>query len=429
MPEANRLLGTEVNWNSITKRTMKHSEVSFHVARICAWMAFLQMRRKVTPIVVLLCFVSGNLGCKKPAAVSAPPPTVKTIVVQGTNAAMAAEIIGQLDSPENVQIRARVEGFVEKIVFTEGTKVAAGDTLFILDKKPFLERLAAAKGVLGEAKAALNKYEKDVARLKPLAEKKAIPRQDLENAEASVDVGRAGVVTAEARVHAAELDLSYCTIMAPIDGLIGAKQVSAGELVGRGEPTLMATISRLDPIWFYGSISEAQYLKAENEVQSKGRKVADLGVSLILADASVHPEKGKFVFLDRAVDVKTGTLRVRAQFANSKDRLRPGMFGRITVDLGDRPDSILVPERAVAELQGKNFVWVVDKEKKASQRAVEVGDVIGGNVQIVSGLTAGDRIIVEGLQKVKQGGVVQEAEAPKAELAQVSAADLAFKKK
>src|SRR5688500_1194559 len=378
---------------------------------------------------IFLTLLFGTTACKKPKEASAPAPLVKTMVVKATNASMATEIIGQLDSPENVQIRARVEGFVEEVVFTEGTNVTAGQTLFLLDKKPFLERLSAANGALGEAKAALNKYEKDVARLKPLAEKRAIPQQDLENAEASVDVGKAAVVTAEARVQAAELDLSYCTIAAPIDGLIGAKQVSAGELVGRGEPTLLATISRLDPIWFYGAISEAQYLKAENAVRSKGRKVSELGVSLILADASVHPEKGHFVFFDRAVDVKTGTLRIRAQFANAKGRLRPGMFGRIAVDLGQRPDSILVPERAVAELQGKNFVWLVNSENKASQRPIEIGDATDGYVQVMTGLKAGDRIVIEGLQKVREGGAVQEAQAPEAKLAQADTAEMAPSKK
>jgi membrane fusion protein (multidrug efflux system) len=365
-----------------------------------SWKAILA---SIFGMVILL----SGASCKKPMAVAANPPAVKVLEVRATNASMATEIIGQLDSPENVEVRARVEGFVEKVVFTEGTNVTAGQILFLLDKKPFLERLAAAKGAHGEAMAALNKYEKDVARLKPLASKKAIPQQDLENAEASVEVGKAGVVTAQARVEAAELDLSYCTVTSPIDGLIGAKQVSIGELVGRGQPTLLATISRLDPIWFYCAISEVQYLKAENEVRSKGRHVADLPVSLILADASIHPETGRFVFVDRAVDPKTGTLRIRAEFKNEKARLRPGMFGRIRVDLGDRPDSVLVPERAVAELQGKNFVWVIDDQNKATQRPVEVGDVIGSNVLITAGLKTGDRIVIEGLQKVRECAAVQ----------------------
>jgi membrane fusion protein (multidrug efflux system) len=364
-------------------------------------------------------FLLTAVSCKKPVAAAAPAPAVQIMEVRSTNASMSTEIIGQLDSPENVEIRARVEGFVDKVVFTEGTNVAAGQTLFLLDSKPFVERLAAAKGLLGEAKAALNKYEKDVARLKPLAEKRAIPQQDLDNALASVEVGKASVVSAEARVQAAELDLGYCTVTSPINGLIGAKQVSRGELVGRGQPTLLATISRLDPIWFYCAISEAQYLKAESEVRDKGLSVAELPVSLILADASVHPDKGRFVFFDRAVDVKTGTLRIRAEFKNSTGLLRPGMFGRIKIELGARPDSILVPERAVAELQGKSFVWLVDKENKTTQRPVQVGDVIGGNILVMNGLKAGDRIVVEGLQKVREGGSVQAAPEPIRKMAAV----------
>jgi membrane fusion protein (multidrug efflux system) len=386
--------------------------------------AVLPLRVKLVTAVSGLLFwlLLSSTACKKPVAAIASPPLVQILVVNATNASMSTEIIGQLDSPENVEIRARVEGFVDKVVFTEGTNVSAGQVLYLLDKKPFMERVSAAKGALGEAKAALNKYEKDVGRLKPLAEKRAIPQQDLENAQASVEVGKAAVVTAQARVEAAELDLGYCTVAAPIDGLIGAKQVSAGELVGRGQPTLLATISKLDPMWFYGAISEAQYLKAESEIRGKGRNLAELAVSLILADASVHPEQGRFVFIDRAVDVKTGTLRIRAEFGNAQARLRPGMFARIKVDLGERPDSILVPERAVAELQGKNFVWLVNEDNKASRRPVEVGDIVAGSVQIVSGLKAGDRIVVEGLQKVREGGAVQAAEEPAAKLAQADTA-------
>ena len=391
---------------------MKHPEKNFTRLKTAAvWL--LTSRVVVTCSLAAACVLT-SVSCKKQAAAAPPPPSVRIVEVVPASASMATEFIGQLDSPENVEVRARVEAFVDKVLFTEGTNVTAGQILFQLDPKPFQEQLAAAKGSLGEAKAALNKYEKDVARLKPLAEKRAIPQQDLDNAEASVDVGKASVVSAQARVDAAELDLTYCTVKSPIDGMIGAKQVSVGELVGRGQPTLLATISKLDPIWFYCAISEAQYLNAENEVRKKGKSVADLSMDLILADGSVHPGKGRFVFIDRAVDVKTGTLRVRAEFKNDKDLLRPGMFARIKVDLGARPDSILVPERAVAELQGKNFVWVIDSENKASQRPVLVGEVIGANVLILEGLKPGERIVVEGLQKVREGAPVQPAvaEAP-----------------
>jgi membrane fusion protein (multidrug efflux system) len=367
-------------------------------------------RIRVTPTwLALLTAVTAvtSTSCKKAAPAALPPPVVQVMEAIATNAPMSTEIIGQLDSPQNVEVRARVEAFVEKVLFIEGTEVKEGDPLFLLDKKPFEERLAAANGMLAEAKAQLNKYDKDVARLKPLAEKRAVPQQDLDNALASVDVGKASVLSAEARVQSMQFDLGYCDVKAPISGLIGAKQVSIGELVGKGQPTLMATMSTLNPIWFYCAVSEVQYLRAEGEVRRTGRQIAELPVSLILADGSVHPAKGKFVFIDRAVDTKTGTLRVRAEFANAEKLLRPGMFARIKVDLGARPDSILVPERAVAELQGKNFVWVIGQDNKATQRAVKVGETLGENVIIIEGIKPGERIVVEGLQKVREGAPVK----------------------
>jgi RND family efflux transporter MFP subunit len=345
-------------------------------------------------------------GCSKAPPAALPPPVVQVMEVTTTNAPATVEFIGQLDSPENVEVRARVEAFVDKMLFTEGTEVKEGDPLFKLDDRPYKERLAAANGGLEEAKAALNKYEKDVARLAPLAQKKAVPQQDLDNAVASVDVGKAGVFSAKARVESALLDLGYCDVQAPITGLIGAKQVSMGELVGKGTPTLLATISTLDPIWFYCNVSEVDYLKAQVETERTGKQVQDLPVTLILASGTAHPEKGKFVFIDRAVDIKTGTLRMRVQFPNGAKILRPGMFGRIRVDLGVRPDSILVPERAVSELQGKSFVWVVASDNKTSQRSVKVGPQIGENLLILEGLKAGERIVLEGVQKVREGAPV-----------------------
>ena len=325
----------------------------------------------------------------------------------GTNLPLSHEIIGQLDSPENVEIRARVEAFVEAVLFTEGSDVKQGDPLFRLDKRPFGERLAAARGQLAQAKASLNKYHRDVDRLRPLAEKKAIPQQDLDNAEASVEVGKAAVLSAEAMEQSALLDLGYCDVHAPANGRIGAKEVSVGDLVGKGQPTLLATISKLDPIWFYCGVSEVAYLRTESEAKKSGKTIADLPVTLILADGSQHPAPGKFVFIDRAVDPKTGTLRVRAEFPNPGHILRPGMFARVRIDLGARPGSVVVTERAVTELQGRNFVWVVASDQIVHQRSVTIADApVDGGIWILDGLRAGETIIVEGLQKVRDGATV-----------------------
>jgi RND family efflux transporter MFP subunit len=343
------------------------------------------------------------IACEKPEVAVLPPPIVEVMEITTSDVPLKTTLIGQLDSPQNVEVRARVEGFVDQMRFTEGTEVKQGDMLFELDKKPFLERLAAATGALGEANAALHKYQKDVDRLTPLAQKRAIPQQDLDNALASVDVGEAGVITAQARVESAQLDLGYCEVKAPITGLIGAKQVSIGELVGKGEPTLMATISTLDPIWFYCNVSEVEYLKAESKSREGGREIASLPLTLILAGGAEHPDQGRFVFIDRAVDVKTGTLRIRAEFPNKKKLLRPGMFARVRVDLGKRPDTFTVPERALVELQGKTFVWVVGDDSKASQRPILTGEQVGNVFIVNEGLKAGEKIVVEGVNKLREG--------------------------
>ncbi len=352
--------------------------------------------------------IVGMSGCRKASPPPPPPPIVQVITVTTTNVARSAIFIGQLDSPQNVEVRARVEAFVDKMLFTEGSHVVEGQELFALDKKPYEQRLAAAQGVLAEANAALDKYKTDVKRLEPLAEKKAIPQQDLDNARASVAVGEASVESAVARVATAELDLSYCDVTAPISGLIGAKQVSIGDLVGKGQPTLLATISQLDPIWFYCSISEVEYLQAQRAAMGHGREIGELPVTLLLADGTEHPTPGKWVFIDRAVDVTTGTIRARAEFSNTQKLLRPGMFARVRISLRTEEGSILVPERALSELQGRDFVWVIGADNKATRRPVKTStQKFAEKVVISEGLKAGERVVVEGLQKVREGGLVQ----------------------
>jgi len=342
-------------------------------------------------------------SCEKPKPAALPPPIVEVMEITPSAVPLSTLLIGQLDSPQNVDVRARVEAFVDEMRFTEGVEVNKGDVLFVLDKKPFLEKLGAAQGSLAEAEAALKKYQTDVARLEPLVEKKAVPQQDLDNSRAAADMGKANVLTAQSKVETAQLNLGYCEVLAPMTGLIGAKQVSIGDLVGKGEPTLLATLSTLDPMWFYCNISEVDYMHAVEQSEKLGRDINTLPLTLILSDGKEHTEPGKFVFIDRAVDTKTGTLRIRVEFPNPKKFLRPGMFARVRVNLGKRADSITVPERAMVELQGKTFVWVISDDGKASQRAVKTGDQVDSLFIILDGLKAGEKIIVEGIQKVREG--------------------------
>ena len=361
------------------------------------------------PALVAVGLVVITTSCREQhVAAPPPPPIVQVMDVTMSNVPRSVVFIGQLDSPQNVEVRARVEGFVEKVLFAEGSDVQAGDPLFALDRKPFEENLAAAMGVLAEANAALNKSKADVARLTPLAKAKAIPLQDLDSALAAVAVGEANVLSAQAKVKSAEFNLGYCDVKAPVAGRIGAKAVSVGSLVGKGEPTLLATISQLDPIDFSCAISTPDYMLAERVSREAGRKIGSLPVTLLLEDGAEHPTPGKWVFLDRAVDVTTGTIRARAEFANPEKILRPGMFARVRLSLHNKEGNILVPERALVELQGKNFVWIVGSDNRATQRSVQVAPIrIGENVVVLDGLKAGERIVVEGLQKVRDGKEVK----------------------
>ena len=275
-------------------------------------------------------------GCEKPAPPAPPPPVVEVIEIQNTTIPMTATFIGQLDSPQNVEVRARVEAFVEEICFLEGSKVKPGDLLFKLDRRPFVERLAAANAAMAESMVAERKFANDVARLKPLVVGGGVSKQDLENAEASLESSKASVEAAKARVESAQLDLGYCEVKAPIAGLIGAKEVSVGDLVGKGEPTLLATMSSLDPMWFYCNVSEDEYIRTKSRAAELGKDVGKLPLTLIIAGDLEHKEKGRIVFFDRAVNVKTGTMRLRAEFPNPTELLRPGMFARARVEAGTR---------------------------------------------------------------------------------------------
>jgi len=359
--------------------------------------------RKMAASLLVVMVVS---GCGRSKHEAPPPPFVQVTTLEATGTPLHTSLIGQLDSPQTNEIRARVEGIVEKIHFTDGSEVEAGTLLFTIDKQPFIERLAAAKGMLAEAEATLRKHEADVNRLTPLVTNRAVPQQDLDNARSAVEAAKAGVESAAARVESAQLDLGYCEIKAPVAGLIGASEVAVGELVGRGQPTLMAKISKLDPIWFYCNVSEVEYLQAEERSRALGRDVSSLPLTLMLPHGKDHPHGGKFIFIDRAVDSRTGTLRIRAEFPNPEKILRPGMFARVRVELGTRENAILAPQRAVTQLLGKYFVWVVDKDNISTQRAVEVGEQVDSNIIITSGLEAGERIIVEGINKAREGAPV-----------------------
>jgi membrane fusion protein (multidrug efflux system) len=309
-----------------------------------------------------------------------------------------------------VEIRARVQAFLEAQHFTEGTVVKKDQLLFTLDKREYEAKLQQALAELEVAKAKLGKTETDERRLKPLAERRAVPQQDYDNAAANLLSAQAAVSAARANVVAVELDLSYCTIRSPIAGLIGKRLVAPGNLVGKGEATLLDTVSSIDPIRVNATISEAEYLRFSAATRERGNEPAPL--ELMLADGSVFPHKGKLVIVDRAVDQKTGTLTVAAEFPNPEGLLRPGQFGRVRAVIATVSDAILVPMRAVQEVQGMKSVLVVGADNTVALRPIQPGESVGDLLIVREGVKPGERVIVDGLQKARPGAKVNPSAGP-----------------
>ena len=340
----------------------------------------------------------------KQAAMAAPPPTVIVAEVVQKTVPIYSEFVAQTDARETVEIRARVQAFLEAQHFTEGTIVKKDQLLFTLDRREFEAKLAQAKAELEIAMARLGKAETDERRLKPLAERRAVPQQDYDNAAANLLSAQAAVSSAKSGVVSAELDLSYTSIKSPIKGLIGKRLVAPGNLVGKGEATLLDTVSSIDPIRVNTTISEAEYLRFYAQRKERGNGSGPL--ELVLADGSVFPHKGKLVIVDRAVDQKTGTLTFAAEFPNPDGQLRPGQFGRVRAVVEMAKDAILVPKRAVQEIQGMKSVLVVGADNMVALRTIQPGETVGDLLIVRDGLKPGERVIVDGIQKARPGSKV-----------------------
>lgn len=344
------------------------------------------------------------LSCREAPPSAAPPPVpVIAAEVIVRDQPVYVESMAQALGSQDVEIRARVEGILEQVHFSEGTAVKAGDLLYTIDPKTLEANLDQAKGNLVQAEAALDKARRDVARLTPLWEKDAISRQMLDDALAAERSASGSVDTAQAAVENTRIQLGYTEIRAPIDGIIGKTEVKPGNLVGRGQNTLLTTISSVDPIHFRYSVSEQEYLAwrrlhpADREARAAGSNVFEL----VLSDGTVHEGRGSVVFADRNVDAATGTLLLEVAFPNPGNILRPGQFGRVRVPIRTIKDAVLVPQRAVSELQATYSVFVVTADQKAEFRKVTPGARVGSLMIIEQGLSPGETVITEGGQKVR----------------------------
>jgi membrane fusion protein (multidrug efflux system) len=349
----------------------------------------------------------GLSACARKQPPPPPPPEVKAATVLQKDVPIFVEAIGQTRGSTEIEVRARVEGFLQSVNFKEGTPVRKGQLLYRIDPAPFEAALAQTKGRLAEAEAQLARAHQDVVRYEPLVAKNAISRQEYETAVAVERAAEASVEAARASSKGAELDLGYTKVLAPEDGLVGKTEVYPGTLVGRGQSTLLTHISQVGTIHVRFTIPERDYLyyarRQQERAGGNGGDDSKLPFELVLADGSVHAAKGQLVFVDRNVDPQTGTILLEAAFPNPGGIVRPGQYARVRAAVDLKQAAILVPQRAVSELQGIYNVAVVGGDDTVEIRMVKPAQRIGSLWVIDSGLKAGDRVVVEGVQKVRPG--------------------------
>jgi membrane fusion protein (multidrug efflux system) len=351
--------------------------------------------------------LAGLAGCKESPPPAPPPPEVVVQPVDVRDTPVQAEFTGEVRGGEDVEVRARVVGFLQSMNYREGTLVRKGQLLFTIDPKPFEATVASARAGLEEARARHNRAQIQVNRLRPLVAKNAVSQQDLDNAVASEEASRASVAGAQAQLTSDSLDLSYTRVTSPINGLAGNSLVDVGSYVGSPQPTVLTVVSSLDPVRFDFTISESEYLAYARAAKAQKGSQAKRQLQLVLADGSIHPYKGEVTVVGRGVSTETGTLPIQATFPNPGGLLRPGQFGRVRLPITTRKRAIVIPQRAVQELQGTYNVFVVGSDSVAQTREIKPSDRVGSTWVVASGLEPADRIVVEGLQKVRPGSKVR----------------------
>ncbi len=345
-------------------------------------------------------------GCAKKKVNLPAPPEVWVITVTPTNVPVFQEWIGTLDGFINAQIRAQVTGYLLTQNYLEGSQVKKGDLLFQIDPSPFQAALDQVEAKLTQDKAQLGKTQLDVKRYTPLAKEQAISQQQLDDAIQANLVAEGQVKADEAALHTAQLNLGFTRITSPIDGLAGVALGQIGDLVGQSG-SVLTTVSTINPIKVYFQANEQSYLSFWRSFATAPEKSgAELPLVLILSEGSVYPEKGKFFLADRQVNPTTGTLQIAGVFSNADFILRPGQYGRVRAQTQTKTNALVVPQRAVTQLQGSYQVIIVDNQNKAHIQPVKVGVQTGSHWVIDSGLKSGDRVVVEGLQKAKEGAAV-----------------------
>jgi membrane fusion protein (multidrug efflux system) len=341
-------------------------------------------------------------ACRGAAAPQPPPPAVQVIDVVEKDVPIYQKWTGSLDGFVNAEIHPQVQGYVVKQVYREGSYVQAGDVLFEIDIRQFRALANQSKGNLDKSVAALNKARLDVARDKQLVASSAIPQQQLDNDLAALSEAEASAISARASLAGAQLNQGWTRVTSPISGVAGIAKTQVGDLVTA--QTLMTTVSQVDPIKANFNISEREYLRhAERKSSAGPNEDPKPELELILDDGSVYPHRGTVIVLDRQVDTRTGTIAVQGSFPNPGNILRPGQYAKVRAVVETRKSALLVPQRAVSELQGTYQVGVVDKDSKVEIRVVQTGPQAGSFWIVEKGLSVGDKVIVSDLMRLRPG--------------------------
>jgi membrane fusion protein, multidrug efflux system len=352
-------------------------------------------------------------GCEQQKPQAPSPADVQVVNVSQHDVPLNREWVGSLDGSINAQIHAQVSGYIIKQDYKEGEVVKQGDILFEIDPRPFKASLAQANGALAQARALLGKATQDVERYTPLVKDKAISQEELDDAIQARLIALAQVQSAQAALDLAKLNLAFSHITSPITGVAGLIRSQIGDLVGPNTGTL-TTVSTIDPIKVFFPLTEQDYLALKTASGSKNVISTDQQFDLILTDGTTYPIKGTFYALDNQIDVNTGTLKAVVQFPNPQGLLRPGQYGKVRATIGVHKNALCVPSRSLTELQGSYQLATVDSTNKTHITTVTIGPEYGNEVVIESGIQAGDHIILDGIQKIKDGAVVNPVPVTKA---------------
>ena len=351
-------------------------------------------------------------GEKKPAApgpgAGAPPPAnVATISIAPEQVANVTELPGRIEAIRSAEVRARVGGIVQRRLFNEGSEVRAGATLYQIDPAPFQAAVSNAEATLARAEANLGQTNTRLNRYRALVDTNAISKQEFDDAQSAQKLAAADVAAAKASLDTAKLNLSYSTITAPITGRIGRTLVTEGALVTANDPTALAIIQQLDPIYVTLTQSSVEMAQLREKVSQSGHGGVKTKLTLVTEDGKPYPHTGQLLFSEATVDPSSSSVILRAQFPNRERTLLPGMYVRVRLEQGVRPNTITVPQQAVMRTADGSMVMTVDAEGKVAPRPVKTGGAYGTSWIVTSGLKEGDQVIVEGLQKAKPGATVK----------------------